>query len=288
VRYNWGGGITSANKVVSAPGNYVVTVTNSATGCTASTSTTVTQKIAVPNVSIATPAVLTCAVPGVTLTASSTTTGAAFNWGGGVSTATYLVSAPGAYSVTVTDPSNSCSASTSVSVSQNNTLPAVTLSGNPDTVCYNVSAFTLSGGTPPGGIYSGNGVTGTLFNPASGTGVHIITYSYTDQNNCSSSASETIIVRVCTTGIRERDKQSEINLYPNPAQNQLILQSELFYNKSPDILVLDINGKICDVPFTIRNSNVVLNTSSLAAGIYSLRCGAEEKIFIRRFVKVAW
>jgi hypothetical protein len=45
-------------------------------------------------------------------------------------------------------------------------------------VCINAPAFTLTGGTPAGGTYSGNGVSGGIFDPAvAGTGVHVITYT---------------------------------------------------------------------------------------------------------------
>lgn len=59
----------------------------------------------------------------------------------------------------------------------------------------------LGGGTPPGGTYSGTGVTddgnGTTysFDPAAaGVGTHTITYTYTDNNGCSSSDSDNVEV----------------------------------------------------------------------------------------------
>ena len=46
-------------------------------------------------------------------------------------------------------------------------------------VCLNDSAFSLSGGYPLGGTYSGVGVSNGKFNPSiAGTGTHLITYSY--------------------------------------------------------------------------------------------------------------
>lgn len=49
-------------------------------------------------------------------------------------------------------------------------------------VCSNASAFTLTGGSPVGGTYSGNGVSGNTFNPAlAGAGTHNITYTYNSQ-----------------------------------------------------------------------------------------------------------
>ena len=48
-------------------------------------------------------------------------------------------------------------------------------------VCLNDGSFELTGATPTGGTYSGNGVSGGYFYPATaGAGTHIITYCYTD------------------------------------------------------------------------------------------------------------
>jgi hypothetical protein len=64
-----------------------------------------------------------------------------------------------------------------------NPLPIVD-AGVYNAVCSNGSTVTLIG-TPAGGVYSGTGVTGSSFNPTSGT--QTITYSYTNINGCSNS-----------------------------------------------------------------------------------------------------
>lgn len=74
------------------------------------------------------------------------------------------------------------------------TQPIVTLTPfNP--VCVTNSAFALTGGNPAGGTYSGNGVSGGIFNPsAAGIGSHSISYSYTDGNGCNVTVSQPISV----------------------------------------------------------------------------------------------
>jgi len=63
------------------------------------------------------------------------------------------------------------------------------------TICLNHSAINLSGGSPAGGTYSGTGVSNNIFNPViSGPGNFVITYSYTDAQNCSGTASQSIQV----------------------------------------------------------------------------------------------
>ncbi|MAP01772.1 MAG: hypothetical protein CMD01_03015 [Flavobacteriales bacterium] len=65
-----------------------------------------------------------------------------------------------------------------------------------DTICqFDSTSFVLSGGTPLGGTYSGTGVNGGVFDPlVAGPGTHTITYSYTDPNGCSGTASEDIVI----------------------------------------------------------------------------------------------
>ena len=80
-------------------------------------------------------------------------------------------------------------------------IGTVTVNPNPNVslstinnVCITESAFTLSGGSPVGGVYFVDGVQTSIFNPlALGIGNHIVTYQYST-NGCSSSASQTITV----------------------------------------------------------------------------------------------
>jgi len=64
-----------------------------------------------------------------------------------------------------------------------------------NSVCADIPAFALTGGSPSGGSYSGPGVSNGNFNPATaGVGSHTITYTYTDGNGCTGSATRTIAV----------------------------------------------------------------------------------------------
>lgn len=74
-------------------------------------------------------------------------------------------------------------------------LPVVSIGGLPPALCANSPAVVLTG-FPAGGIFSGSGVTGNLFDPAlvpSGSS-NPLTYSVTDMNGCSSSVTEMVNV----------------------------------------------------------------------------------------------
>ena len=63
------------------------------------------------------------------------------------------------------------------------------------TVCLSDDPVILTGATPSGGVYSGNGVSGGVFFPQSaGLGMHTITYEYTDGNGCPATCMFTITV----------------------------------------------------------------------------------------------
>jgi gliding motility-associated-like protein len=80
-----------------------------------------------------------------------------------------------------TDPAG-CSGSGTTTITVN-PLPVVD-AGVYSAVCSNGSSVALVG-TPSGGTYTGTGVTGSTFNPTSGT--QTITYSYTNGNGCTNS-----------------------------------------------------------------------------------------------------
>lgn len=98
----------------------------------------------------------------------------------------------GSYTVTVTD-SAGCAASTEVIV-VTVAGPVVTSPALPP-VCLNLPSFSLSGGIPAGGTYSGPGVNGLQFDPMlAGVGLIPITYTYTDPNGCIGADTQDITV----------------------------------------------------------------------------------------------
>lgn len=95
------------------------------------------------------------------------------------------------YTVTVSSAGQTATATVTVNTSAG-VIPTL---GNFNNICVGSPAFTLTGGNPNGGVYSGPGVSGTLFNPSvAGVGTHTITYSYIALNGCIGQATSTIEV----------------------------------------------------------------------------------------------
>lgn len=77
-----------------------------------------------------------------------------------------------------------------------NALPVVSFSGLNADYCEDAGAATLTG-TPAGGTFTGPGISGSDFDPATaGVGVHDITYTYVDGNGCESSETQSVEVFV--------------------------------------------------------------------------------------------
>jgi len=172
---------------VTTPGLYSVTVDDH--GCILTDEVLLTN-LPAPNPSIS-GITSFCEGGSQPLTASGTFT--SYLWSTGATTQSITVSASGNYTVTVTD-NSACHGQATVAVTVH-TLPVVTLA-QPASACSNMAPYLLTGGSPAGGTWSGPGVnpaTG-FFDPASGTGPHLITYTYTDIYTCTGNASKTLTV----------------------------------------------------------------------------------------------
>lgn len=164
VNFNWtGAGITaggaSATPTVNAAGNFTLTVTNPVNGCTATDVASVTTNTTLPNASAGSNQVITCTNPSVTFGGSSSTGGVTFSWTGpsiisGGSTATATANAAGIYTLTVTNPANSCVNTSTVSVTTNTTVPTVNAGGDATLTCAATSVNLTGASITPGATFS--------------------------------------------------------------------------------------------------------------------------------------
>ncbi len=198
--YAWSGGLgNNASANTAMPGAYTVTVTNTANSCTATGSVTVTQNNVLPNVS-ASGGALTCAQPFVILQGASLTPGVSFQWSGPNGFASGQSNPPvnvaGTYALTVTNPQNGCTAGATTSVSQNNTLPVVSLSTPNGTAVTCALPFVPLNASASGPVvYAWSGPNGFSFNapnPAVNVaGAYTVTVTNTT-SSCSATASTTV------------------------------------------------------------------------------------------------
>ena len=184
---------------------------------------------------------------------------------------------------TVTDASNnqdSCSFTVTI-----NSLPTVAIDPfNPDTVCVNDAAFALPVGTPVGGTYSGNGVSGSNFDPnAAGAGSHYIVYSFTDSNTCTNMDSTLIVVESCV-GIEEANGLSGVTIYPNPANN-VINVSLGNITTAVNFSLTAIDGKVVYQANNVNDTKAVIDISNNAKGVYFLRVETNNQYNVYKVIK---
>jgi PKD repeat protein len=102
----------------------------------------------------------------------------------------------GTYTVSLTV-SNACGSDDETKTVTVYALPTVE-AGPDEGACIDAAAFDLSGESPPGGTWSGTGITDVdngTFDPATaGVGLHTITYTYTNGHGCTNSDTKTVTV----------------------------------------------------------------------------------------------
>ncbi|MDB4286219.1 T9SS type A sorting domain-containing protein [bacterium] len=185
-------GATDSSLTVFLSGTYQV-VTNSG-GCIDTSSSTAIVIDSLPILSLAVPS--TFCVDGLPFLVVANIPGGTYSGPGIIANGTFspFSAGVGTHSISYQfTTSRGCTSSTSYSVTVN-PLPVVGLAAI-GTYCSANAPFTLTQGSPAGGVYSGNGVMSNVFDPsAAGAGVHNIIYSFTDGNGCTETASRTVSV----------------------------------------------------------------------------------------------
>ncbi len=214
INFNWnatgGGNIVSgddtATPTIDEGGTYIVTVTDSENGCTATAQVVVAESFTPPLAVANTPGLITCANPQITINGNGSSVGGNFNydWDGpgivsGNNTLNPIVDAAGTYTLTVTNTTNGCTAEDEVTINESTDFPEVNLdadeiSCDDPTISISGSGSTTGAGinylwtTADGNIVSG----GTTLNPTvnlAGTYTLVITNS---TNGCTADGEITV------------------------------------------------------------------------------------------------
>jgi hypothetical protein len=196
----------------------------------------------------------------VNISVSGGTSPYTYLWSNSATTQDILGVPAGAYSCTITD-NNGCT--TVLNAILNDPFaPTVTSSIPEDTVCQSTTIpFALTGGSPAGGTYSGPGVSGGMFDPMlANIGLNIISYTYTDINNCSGIANDTIYVDICL-GVEIPSGNVLFTLYPNPNGGSFFVAT----NEQGTVVITDASGRLVE---TRTATNSLMQFSIDAAGMY--------------------
>ena len=269
-----GTGVTGNTFNPATAGVGITTITYTFTngsGCTNSTSqsTTVTP---LPIVSISGLATQYC-VDASAVSLTGNPAGGSFS-GAGMSGGIFTPANAGLGIHTITysyTDANGCSATATASVTVND-LPVVTI--NNTTLQYCVSETTVAlTATPSGGTFSGNGVTGSNFNPSlAGTGTHTITYDYSDGNGCENSDAVSIevvplpVVSFSGLALQYCENSNQVTLTGSPAGGTFSGEGMTGDTFDPSSTTI---GSIA-ITYTYSDGNGCTNTSVQTVNVYSL------------------
>jgi hypothetical protein len=164
--------------------------------------------------------------------------------------------------------------------------PQVTFTGLDTFYCLLSNPAILTG-FPPGGIFSGPGITGNQFSTfLSGTGNHQISYVFTDTNSCTGISIQNVTVTVCP-GINDEPSASAFQVYPNPAVSHLIIEINTESDGLVRIEIIDLSGRrIFNTQEMTRSKGfkTSLSTDMIPAGMYCLSVSTPDKVFRHKLV----
>jgi Zn-dependent metalloprotease len=161
----------------------------------------------------------------------------------------------------------SCSSAAIPVTASINAVPVVSITVPAAQVCSADADVVLSG-SPAGGNFSGQGVAGSLFNPATaGVGSSAISYTYADANGCVGQDLKIFNVSECTGIDAVGGDATSIAVYPNPANEYLTVKDYL--NKTLSVSLADVSGRII-LSESVVSAEHTVNTGSIAKGVYML------------------
>jgi hypothetical protein len=140
-------------------------------------------------------------------------------------------------------------------------LPNVTANASGDSLCTG-DLLTLTGGGASTYTWDNSVTNGTPFVPS---GTQTYTVTGTDNNNCTNTASVTVVVSSCI-GLEDINTTAILNVYPNPSTGIFQLQVK----EEVQIAVYSVEGRLIQ-QMQLIPGNHLLNLENEATGIYLLQ-----------------
>ncbi|HUM50578.1 MAG TPA: gliding motility-associated C-terminal domain-containing protein, partial [Chitinophagales bacterium] len=202
--YSWSPSLGLSNAgidqpTVTAPGTYTVTVTNTANGCVNTDAVTISQNITPPTANAGIDKTLTCATTSFVI-GTAAVAGNTYAWSPSLGLSNAGIAqptstAPGTYTLTVTNTANGCTSSDAVTISQNITPPTANAGADKTLTCATTS-FVIGSPTVAGNTYAwspslGLSNAGIAQPTATSPGTYTVTVTNT-ANGCTANDAVTI------------------------------------------------------------------------------------------------
>ena len=195
------------------------------------------------------------------------------NFGGYSAAATYTPF--GDFTYTVTGSNNGCLKKDTVHVT-NLAKPTVLLSANSLTVCNQASfTVTVSGAVSYTWSNGGGNSTSAIYTPTTNTTYTVVGYD----SGCTNKDTVQVTTISCVGIIELKESGTSFGVYPNPANDKITLKMNIVKTLDVIIEMFDATGKSVlkqNANFNKDKTELKLNISSLANGIYSLKIVSKE------------
>ena len=272
--YNWNNGNNTDTQNNVAAGNYTVSVTD-ANNCLSTLQLSVTQPAAGISFNPVSTNIL-CFGAGNGTVALNATGGSGiltYNWSNGSTDPSLGLLQAGTYSCTVTDANGCVATSSSFVITEPTALnttstvtDATTFGGTDGSV-----NITVSGGT---GSYSYNWSNGANTEDLNNLPAGEYTVTITDGNNCTFIQTETVDQ---PSSIFISANLGDVALYPNPGDNILYIESNLFTGIDVNVQMFSVDGKMVKSEAISRSFGLIeLNTVELPSGVYFITLKTEK------------
>jgi hypothetical protein len=272
--YNWNNGNNTDAQNNVAAGNYTVSVTD-ANNCLSTLQLSVTQPAAGISFNPVSTNIL-CFGAGNGTVALNATGGSGiltYNWSNGSTDPSLGFLQAGTYSCTVTDANGCVATSSSFVITEPTALnttsavtDATTFGGTDGSV-----NITVSGGT---GSYSYNWSNGANTEDLNNLPAGEYTVTITDGNNCTFIQTETVDQ---PSSIFISANLGDVALYPNPGDNILYIESNLFTGIDVNVQMFSVDGKMVKSEAISRSFGLIeLNTVELPSGVYFITLKTEK------------
>lgn len=269
--YSWNQGATSESLIVtpSATSIYTVTGTHS-NGC--KRANTITVSVYIPTVAVSPADTAICDGASVNLKSSAAVT---HSWNGEAGPPFINLSPTSNTTIVLSISSVSagltCSASAIATINVNEN-PTVSIVHTKTVLCINDSPAILTANGAQVYSWSSSQSPNTPSITASNIQTSTYTVVGTDLNNCSASATITVKVEECTALKNHKDLENNLNIFPNPASDNVTIQ---FSGEETNLKIelTDLTGKVL---FThqfqgVGTENTLLMQVPSEKGFYFLR-----------------
>lgn len=283
MQYAWSNGSTNQSITVSAPGTYVVVVTDPNTGCQNTGTVAVTSSNLTVNLGPDQPL---CSGVNAVLDAGSGAS--SYSWSTGATTQTISVNTPGTYSVTVSD-NLGCTAVDQIVLAAPSGITAGFNSPTSAPLFQTVQFTDNSTGGAISWFWDfGDGTNSSLQNPThqfAAMGVTTVCLTVSD-GTCSHTTCQNLTIQA-PIAIEDELFSQGVTVYPNPNNGRFAIDFDLQDFEDVQIEMFDLTGKIV---FEQGMDNVLRATQTvdragIAAGIYVLKISTDsQKVLYRKLI----